>query len=45
MGVTVIIFWNGHVNLSSNPGWSILHHATTLRKGMNPIILSLAMGK
>ena len=36
---------NGYRNLSSNPGWVYLHSTSTFRKGMNPTILSLAMGK
>ena len=43
----VIIVGNGHGNTNSNPDEAdcISHSINTLGKGMNPIILSLAMGK
>ena len=42
----VINIGNGHSYASSNPGQDcISHSANTLEKGMNPIILSSAMGK
>ena len=46
-GVRVIIIGNGHSNQSSNPRWGscISHGTNTLGKGINPIILALAMGK
>ena len=37
----VIVVGNGHGDTSSNPG----HSTNTLGKGMNPIILPLAMDK
>ena len=44
-GVMVIVIGNGLGDLSSNPGRAdcISHHTKSLRKGMNPIILSLAV--
>ena len=44
-GVMVIVVGNGHGNTSSNPGRGCLHFHMALGKGMNPIILSPAMGK
>ena len=46
-GVMAIVIGNGHENTSSNPGKTdyISHSTNTLGKGMNPIILSPAMGK
>ena len=43
----VIVVGNGHDDTSSNPGpgYCISHSTNTLGKGMNPIILSPAMGK
>ena len=42
----VMVVGNGHSDTSSNPGQDcISHSAYKLRKDMNPIILSPAMGK
>ena len=40
----VIVVGNGHGDTSSNPGQDS-HSTNTIGKGMNPIILSPAMGK
>ena len=45
-GVMVIVVGNGRDDISSNPGRDSISHSTnTLGKGMNPIILLLAIGK
>ena len=46
-GVMVIVVGNGHADTSSNLDKTdcISHSTNTLGKGMNPIILPLAMGK
>ena len=44
--VMVIVLGKGHGDTSSNPGRDcISYSANTLGKGMNPIILTPAMGK
>ena len=40
----VIVLVNGHGDKSSNPGRGWLHGTTILRKEMNLIILTFAMG-
>ena len=46
-GVMVIVVGNGHGDTSSNLDETdcVSHSINTLGKGMNPIILPLAMGK
>ena len=41
----VIVVGNEHSDTSSNPGRDYLHFTNTLGKGMDPIILPLAIGK
>ena len=44
-GVMVIVVGNGQGDTSSNEIDCISHSTNTLGKGMNPVILPLAMGK